>query len=47
MAVMRKWFDFSKKEIVRLLIIWINGGFYVDYFFFWKVELFPPYLARS
>ena len=40
---MRKWFDSSKKEIVRLFIIRINGGFYVNYFLFWKVELFPPY----
>ena len=37
---MRKWFDFSKKEIVRIadlgnsstFIIRINGGFYVNYF---------------
>ena len=48
--VMRKWFDFSKKEIVRLFIIRINGGFFSNYFLFWKVEyfrfwfeLFPPY----
>ena len=29
--------------MVRLFIIRINGGFYVNYFLFWKVELFPPY----
>ena len=46
--VMRKWFDFSKKKIVRLFIIRINGVFYVDYFLFWKVEeLFPPYLGND
>ena len=39
--VMRKWFDFSKNEIVRLFIIRINGGFFSNYFPFWKVELFP------
>ena len=42
-SVMRKWFDFSKKEIVRIadlgnsstFIIRINGVFFC--------ELFPPY----
>ena len=29
---MWKWFDFSKKEIVRLFIIRINGGGFSNYF---------------
>ena len=31
----------------RLFIIMINGGFYVNYFLFWKVELFPGFFANS